>query len=222
MAQEFAERIYTSKEWRELRHNLIVERTPKCERCSKVCIDTSKLVGHHKIELTEQNVHDLDVVFNPINIEIICSDCHNKEHRRFEGKAARKIYIIYGPPLSGKRALVNQLSTYGDLILDLDSIYQCISGQEMYHNPNNLRFNVFSIRDKILDMIKTRYGNWYDAYIIGGYPSKAERERLQKELSAELIYCEASRQECYERLVVNGRGGQWCKYIDKWFDEFTD
>lgn len=222
MAQDFSKHIYTSTAWRDLRHNLIVERKPVCERCGKLCLDTSQLVGHHKIEINEQNVNDLDIVYNPNNIEIICSDCHNKEHRRFNGKSSRKVYIIYGPPLSGKHSLVNQLSTYGDLILDLDNIYQCLGGQSRYHNPNNLRFNVFAVRDKILDMIRTRYGDWYDAYIIGGYPSKADRERLARDLKAELIYCEATKEESYDRLIKSGRGGQWARYIEKWFDEYRE
>ncbi|MHC1749462.1 MAG: HNH endonuclease [Cellulosilyticaceae bacterium] len=221
MAQEFAERVYASKEWRELRHNLIVERKPICQRCNTYYPDTSKLIGHHKIELNEINVNDPNIVFNPDNIEIICSDCHNKEHRRFNGKSARRVYIVYGPPLSGKHTLVNQLATYGDLILDIDSIYQCLGGQTRYNNPSNLRFNMFGIRDKILDMVRTRYGEWYDAYIIGGYPSKAERDRLQRELRAEIIYCEATKEDCYQRLKDNGRGTEWGKYIDKWFEEYS-
>jgi len=52
MAQSFSRQLYVSKAWRELRFNLIIERGPICQQCSKVMIDTSKLVGHHKIALS--------------------------------------------------------------------------------------------------------------------------------------------------------------------------
>jgi len=34
------------------------------------------------------------------------------------------------------------------MILDIDKLYECISGQSLYDKPNNLRFNVFALRDK--------------------------------------------------------------------------
>jgi len=48
---------------------------------------------------------------------------------------------------------------------------------------------VFALRDKILEMIRTRYGEWCDCYIVGGYPNKQERG-LAVELGAALIFVE--------------------------------
>lgn len=221
MAENFARMFYASKEWRALRRNLIIERGNICACCGKVIANTSLLIGHHKISLTRENIFDCNITLNPQNIEIICFDCHNKEHRRY-GSNGHDVYIVYGSPLSGKGALVNQLFVRGDLILDIDKIYQSISGMGLYDKPNNLRFNVFAIRDKIIDMIKTRYGNWNNAYIIGGYPNKEERERLARELGAEVIYCEATKEECYKRALKHGRySDEWIKYIDKWWANMT-
>jgi len=220
MAQRFSKQLYTSKAWTNLRFNLIIERGPKCQRCGKVMIDTSKLIGHHKITLTPININDLNITLNKDNIELICFDCHNNDHRRF-GNNQHNVYIIYGSPLSGKNTLVNQLSNYGDMVLDIDKLYECISNQPLYDKPNNLRFNVFAIRDKIIDMIKTRYGDWYDCYIIGGYPNKQERERIVRDLGAELIYVESTKEECYQRVVDSGKSKEWYKYIDKWWSEFV-
>ena len=105
------------------------------------------------------------------------------------------------------------------MILDIDKLYEAISGMPLNDKPDNLRFNVFALRDKMLDMIKTRYGQWHDAFVIGGYPNKAERERLARELGAELIFCEATREEC--RLRAFERGGDWPKFVDKWFEEYV-
>lgn len=224
MSKGIVRQFYLSKEWTELRSNLIIERGPVCVRCKRLFTDTSKLIGHHIEELTEKNVHDFNISLNKDKIEIICHKCHNKEHRRF-GYNKHKVYIVYGAPLSGKQTIVNQLSRHGDLILDLDKIYEAISGQEIYDKPNNLRFNVFAIRDKIIDMIKTRYGSWCDAYIIGGYAIKNEREKLANDLGAETIFCNTTKEECLRRLEVDDRRKyakeEWSKYIEKWFDDYT-
>lgn len=221
MAQDFAKWLYTSKPWIEFRFNLIIERGPKCQRCNKVMLDTSKLIGHHKIPLTPNNINDLNITLNKDNVELICFKCHNVEHKRY-GSKQHNVYIVYGSPLSGKNTLVNQLSSYGDMILDLDKVYECISGQPLYDKPNNLRFNVFAIRDKMLDMVKTRYGEWYDCYIVGGYPNKQERERLARELGAELIYVESTKDECMFRVDSSGKSAEWYNFIDKWWSEYVE
>ncbi len=38
---------------------------------------------HHKIRLTIDNVKDPTISINQENLELLCKDCHNKEHKRF-------------------------------------------------------------------------------------------------------------------------------------------
>ncbi len=221
MAQDFSKRFYASQEWMDFRFNLILERGPVCQRCGRLVTDTSKLIGHHRITLAPQNINDPSFTLNKDYVELICFECHNREHKRY-GYNQHNVYIVYGSPMSGKNTLVNQLAEYGDMILDIDRIFECISGMPLYIKPDNLRFNVFALRDKMLDMIKTRYGGWHDAYIIGGYPNKAERERLASELGAELIYCACTKEECYARAMqVQDIKQDWTKWIDKWWNEYT-
>ncbi|HZJ98509.1 MAG TPA: hypothetical protein VFC79_00795 [Tissierellaceae bacterium] len=212
-------KFYCSKAWRELSYKLKVERGGKCERTGEIFLDFSQLIGHHKIELTESNVDDPKISLNPELIEIISHREHNKEHRRFGNK--KNVYIIYGSPLSGKSTLAKELMQYGDIILDIDNLWQSISMQDRYIKPSNVRFNVFKMRDDLLNQIKMRYGNWYDAYIIGGYPEKYERQRLADELGAELIYCESTREECIKRAIEDDRPSEWIKYIEDWFDRYN-
>lgn len=210
--------FYCSKVWRELALKLKIERGGKCERTGTVFADLSQLIAHHKIELTDDNVDDPYIALNPDNIEIISREEHNKEHRRFGNK--KNVYIIYGSPLSGKTTLVKELMGYGDLVLDLDSLWQAVTMQDRYTKPNNIRFNVFKMRDDLLDQVKKRYGNWYDAYIIGGYPDKYERQRLAEELGAELIYVESTKDDCIERVSKTGRSMQWIEYIEDWWEKY--
>lgn len=209
--------FYCSKPWRELAYRLKVQRGGRCERTGLIFDDLSQLIAHHKKELTEDNVNNPDIALNPDNIEIISFAEHNKEHRRFGHR--KKVYIVWGSPMSGKTELVRQLMNWGDIVLDIDSIWEAVTMQPRYTKPDNVRFNVFAVRDNLLDQIKTRHGQWYDAYVIGGYPDKYERQRLADMLGAETIYCESTREECLERRVKSKRPDSWDKYINDWWGE---
>lgn len=223
MSQAWAKKFYNSKEWRALRARLIVEAHFLCAHCGENYLkDSAQLVGHHIKELTPANIQDVNISLNPANIEIICRRCHDKEHRRFEFGNERNVYIVYGSPCSGKKAYVNQVSQHGDLIVDLDAIYQAISGCQSHYHPNGLKKVAFAVRDTLLEQVRMRVGFWHDAYIIGGYPRKLQREQLAAKLGAELIYMETTREEAkLAALASRGTQGQeWCTYIDRWFDSF--
>lgn len=225
MAQDFARKLYTSAEWVKLRAGLIAERGPKCEQCGKLMPDTSKLIGHHIKELTIGNIDDIDITLNPTNIKLICLDCHNKQHNSFNGTKRHRVYLVYGAPCSGKAALVNQLANRGDMIFDIDKMFEAISGLTLYDKPDALRYNVFALRDKMYDMIRTRYGQWNDAYIIGTYPIKSERDRLAEELKAEMIYCDCDRDTAKGNILMDELRrpyiNEYNKYIDDWFDKYA-
>lgn len=220
MAELWARKLYLSKAWIDLRMGLIQLRGPVCQRCGRIMADTSLLIGHHIKELTPENVTDPMVALNPKNVELICSDCHNVEHKRF-GSFTRDIFLVYGSPCSGKMTLVNQLKKRGDLIVEMNQLYMAVSGCCLYDKPNNLRKNVFQMRDLLLDNVRTRYGGWNDAYIIGGYPHRQEREELAGRLGAELIYCESTELECIARAQLLGPfADEWKGYVHKWWEDF--
>lgn len=213
--------FYFTKSWLELSYALKVQRGGVCARCGFTPLtkeDWALLIAHHTIELTEKNVTDPSISLNPDLIEIICIHCHNKEHRRFGYE--QKVYIVWGAPLSGKSTAVKQLITPGDIVLDIDALWQALTYQPPYIKSNNCRFNVFKVRDSILDQIKTRYGQWCDAYVIGGYPDRYERERLARDLGAELIYIESTKWECLARLEKSNRPAAWRQYIEDWWYEY--
>lgn len=210
--------FYTSREWKQLAYKLKIERGGKCERSGEVFADLSQLIAHHRIPLTEDNIDNPSISLNPDNIEIISFKEHNKEHRRFGH--SKRIYIVYGSPLSGKNTYVKQVMQWGDLVVDIDMLWAAISYQDLYVKPNPLRFNVFRLRDNLLDQVKTRYGQFYDAWVIQSLPDKYERDRLAQTLGAELIYCEATKEECFKRRIESGKPESWDKYISEWWEVF--
>ena len=212
--------LYRSKEWEQLKHRLMLERTKDvllCEHCGKPIVKAYDCIGHHKIELTDENVNDYSISLNPENIELIHFHCHNEIHQRFEG-FRQEVYLVYGSPCSGKTTWVRENANDDDLILDIDSIWECICKSDRYHKPNRLKKNVFGIRDCIIDQIRTRSGMWRNAFIIGGYPLRSDRDRLCELLRAKPVFINASKDECLSRAMTDS----WKEFIEDWFDSYTE
>lgn len=223
--------FYTGQDWRLLRQRLMAERSDKttgvllCEYCHKPIVRPYECIAHHKQELTESNYKDSSISLNPSNIMLVHHQCHQKIHKKFLAGVCRKVYLVYGAPLSGKTSFVNRVMEYGDLVLDQDNIWQSISGQPRYNRPEELTPVVFSIRKEIEESIAMRRGTWATAFVIGSYPSSLERRRICNKLGAEEIYIEATKDECLERLEKDESRrevkDEWKKFIEQWFFDYS-
>lgn len=216
------ESFYKTPEWEKLRAQLMMERTGDdglliCERCGRPILKRYDCIAHHREELTEENVNDFTISLNPDNIELIHFKCHNKLHKRFDG-FSQSVFIVYGSPCAGKSTWVEEVAEPDDLILDLDRIWEAIGLADRYHKNNRLRQNVFGIRDCIIDQIRIRKGMWRNAYIIGGYPLRSDRDRLCDMLGATPVYIEATRDECLARAETE----EWKDYIEEWWATHTE
>lgn len=218
--------FYKSKEWTGLMEVLRLERVDSngdviCEHCHKPIVRKYDCIGHHIIELTEQNYEDASVALNPANIMLVHHRCHSKIHNRL-GIGRKQVYIVYGSPLSGKSTFVSESMNVGDLIIDMDNIWQCVSGCDRYVKPNRLKQNVFAIYNQMIDMIRTRQGNWLNAWLVGGYPLISERERLGKRLGAREIFIDTDKDECIRRLEAceDRDHEEWLTYIEDWWEKY--
>lgn len=224
--------FYNSNEWRKFRAGLINDRVNPAdgilydEHSGKPLLKSYDIVVHHIKPLTMQNVNDFSCSLNPNNCLIVSQQSHNEIHNRFGYVAQRKVYLVYGAPCSGKTTFVNNTKGNSDLILDMDNIWECITGKR-YDKPNALKTNAFTLRDCLMDMIKTRAGKWERAYVISGGAVKSERERLINTLGAEPIFIDTDKQTCLERLASDKERTQeqrkaWVDYINKWFTDYTE
>lgn len=220
--------FYKSNKWERLLKVIKDERVHDdgfiyCEHCGEPIVKAYDCIGHHTIELTEDNVNDVSISLNPELIQLVHHRCHNKIHNKL-GYSKRQIYLVYGPPFAGKTSYVNEVCERGDLVIDMDNIWQCVSGCDRYVKPGRLNAVVFGMRDYLIDCVRVRRGKWNNAYIIGGYPLISERERLCKELGAREIFIECSKAECIDRLTEckDERNSQeWAEFIEAWFKRYT-
>lgn len=221
------QKFYASKVWHDFRLSVIAERGMRCEYCGERIATASELTLHHKEPLTPVNMDDAMVALNPDNVMLVHRQCHNTIHHGAKSEYShRGVYIVYGPPLSGKSSHVSANSTYGDLIVDYDLLFEAVSGMPRYVKPNELLPNVNAIRALMLDQIKTRYGKWLNAWVIGGFSDKYKRDKLAQDLGAELIFINTDKSTCLERLKLDplrrDRYAEWKKYIEEWFLDYTE
>lgn len=220
--------FYKSDEWYKLTQQIKNERVNKndeiiCAHCGMPIVRSYDCICHHTIYLTEENVNDYAISLNPDLIQTVHHKCHNEIHEKL-GYVQKEIYLVYGPPLAGKTSWVKHAMGTGDLIIDMDSIWECVSGCPRYVKPGQLNAVVFGIRDELMQMTKRRVGKWNNAYIVGGFPLISERERICREYGAREVYIECSKEECLTRLknTDDGRNKKnWEKFIDEWFRRYA-
>lgn len=222
--------LYISGEFRQLREQLMIERVNDeglliCAHCGKPIVNGYECIAHHIEEVTLNNLNDAAITLNPDNIALVHHGCHNAIHERF-GYAYKRVYLIWGAPCSGKTSFALENKGRNDLIIDIDLIWQAITGGSKYDKPAALKTQAFQLRDCLLDSVKTRAGKWAAAYYITTEPHKAARDRLCAKLGAEPIYIPCTKAEALERLAKDTERAdvqqEWQEYINKWFAEFEE
>ena len=223
--------FYNSEIWRAFRLNLIYERTNKedgvlyCQHSGKPLVKSFDIVAHHIKPLTMQNVNDYSISLNPENILLVSQRAHNEIHARFGYCAQRKVYIVHGAPCSGKSSFVDSIKGNSDLIVDIDNIWEALTGKR-YYKPAALKANVFAMRDALLETVKTRAGKWERCFIIEGLPYKADRERKSALYGAELIHIDTGKEMCLQRLQTDTArteyADEWRRYIEEYFERYQD
>ena len=148
--------FYKSKDWEKLLKSIKLERTNEdgeiiCAHCGKPITRAYDCIGHHTIFLTESNVNDVEISLNPKLIQLVHHRCHNKIHNKL-GYVKKEIFLVYGSPLAGKASYVKSVAEPGDLIINIDDIWACVSGLNKYTKPPRLNAVVFSVRDKLMAM----------------------------------------------------------------------
>lgn len=193
--------FYCRKDYLDLAQACKIKSGGVCAKCGGV-FDISELRPHHKVELTLDNIDDVNVTLNPDNIEVLCHDCHNAVHKRFGyAVGAKHVYLVHGSPCAGKTTYVNSVATRNDLIVDLDKIHRAICICGLYDKPDATKRVAFNVRDYLLDEVRTATPRrkWQDAYIIGTYPDRIDRDVFVQDYGAELVHIDTSKEECVKR-----------------------
>lgn len=73
--KDYARKFYLSEAWYRTRNAYYKSKFGLCERCG-----AAGDIVHHRKYITPRNIHDSNITLNWANLELLCMDCHNKEH----------------------------------------------------------------------------------------------------------------------------------------------
>lgn len=98
-----AKRFYKSKLWLRTRRLYAQSVHGLCERCLANGEYVAGKIVHHKIYLDDAKLRDPNIALNFDNLELLCQDCHNKEHHHTE-PARRYRFDQYGNIINEENA----------------------------------------------------------------------------------------------------------------------
>lgn len=134
------------------------------------------------------------------------------------------IYLICGPPGSGKTRYVKEHMREGDLILDLDWIGMALSGREYYNRPANLfpyyKVTFYAVLQKLMSDRET-----YNAWIIRGMADSVRRQEFKKLYNAKVIVLAISPSDCIKNIMQDDRRQEnvnlWEGIIRQWWHDYS-
>lgn len=113
--KEYAKGFYQSAAWKRTRQTVVKRANGLCERCKAAGLYVPGVIVHHKEYITPTNVQDARVTLNLDNLEYLCEDCHNKEHK---AKPNNRYRFDSDGKLLPPKGMVQQTPPPGGSILD--------------------------------------------------------------------------------------------------------
>lgn len=127
------------------------------------------------------------------------------------------VYLIYGSPCSGKSTYIKEHMKDGDLLCDVDLIYEAISSHEAHDADLDVHEVALQLKSALLDIIHDRQGNWQNAYVVSIANTKeklqADKERVNAD---ECIFIDTPYEVCMER--AKDRPFYFQFLIQEWFE----
>lgn len=134
-----------------------------------------------------------------------------------------RVTIVAGPPGAGKTTLVRERARWGDLVVDVDTLYQALSGLPWYEKPAGLLPFVLEARDAVLARLE-RPTHVRHAWLITSSGDRAQLRELQERFAAELVVLDTSPNECLKRIMGDERRAKqallWQDLIARWWSQW--
>lgn len=130
------------------------------------------------------------------------------------------VYLIYGSPCSGKSTYIKEHIQRGDLVCDVDLIYEAISGQDPHDADLYVHEVALQLKSSLFDIIRKREGGWNNAYVVSIANTKEKLQEAKDQINAdECIFIDTPYEVCMERAKKRPFYFQWI--IKEWFETRT-
>lgn len=123
--KDYAQHFYKGRAWQKVSRLYMSGQNYVCERCGGAGV-----ICHHKTYITPENINDPAITLNPDNLECLCQDCHNKEHK---GQESRAIFDESGRMIGVKES--KELAEYREAVKSIERLTR--GARIAPHSPQN-------------------------------------------------------------------------------------
>ena len=136
-----------------------------------------------------------------------------------------QVTIVCGAPGSGKTSWAARQMCWGDLILDIDTLYQALTGLPMYDKPQTLLPVVLAIRDAVVAQLN-KPNQVQKAFIITTTTKHAEIIAMAQKLKGRVVVLGTASVTCLQRISADPRRKdkleQWQQLVKRWFRDWRE
>lgn len=124
------------------------------------------------------------------------------------------IYLLAGPPCSGKSTLAARLAQPGDPILDFDTICTQLDGRPGWDHNRATQRRAEAVMTRRIQLLRHHTG---DAYVIRCAPNRTQRAHLARQLNAVVWLLNPGKDTCLRRARADHRPASTISGIHYWY-----
>lgn len=217
-----AQRGY-GRRWQRLRL-MFLRANPLCVMCQEEGRVTAATDVDHILAKRDGGGDDWE------NLQALCHSCHSRKTAREIRRAERrgrpvKTFLVCGPPGSGKTTYVNERKRWGDLVIDVDTLFVALTGGlDWYEKPVVLLPFVLEARDAVIDRLAQGDDDLGRAWVITSEADAVKRQALARRLGATVVVLAVSASECLRRISSDSRRADksdlWRPIVERWWNDY--
>lgn len=126
------------------------------------------------------------------------------------------VYLICGSPCSGKTTYIKNHAKDGDLVCDVDLIYQSISNRDSHDADVEIHEIALQLHYALCEIIKNRSMNFNNAYVVSiANTNKKLKHDIEKVKADKVVFIDTPYDVCIER--AKERNNLFKLFVDDWF-----